>query len=267
MLEIKKIGPWKKVNKLIEQFPERSRRMQHVILRDVLKKFRRDVIGGLPKSPEMKEYGRLIQPRRLTGSFKRGEIGYALAADAKKLEMAEVDIETDVLYAVPTLEPISELSKLIIQYSPWTKDTLPENVGASRDIKLISRRVTREEVDKTRAIKKDILKKYESSFREAEAKIPRTEDEPEKPPIMSDLAFMALRMEFGIGQKQVAHWRPAYRRIYPGMREMFKSDKKYGRFLNDDGFTGWTTTLKKMKPLPIQEFTKLYAKFQKQVMK
>lgn len=237
-----------------------------MILRDAMKKFKEDLIRALPQSKEMDKYKKLIKEKEVSGVGDKNNIGYAIVADKRKMEMSEINAEEDVIYVVQKLKPVSDLSALLIQYSPWNKTKIPENAFSSKDVKIIVRRVTKKEADKVKEINTNILDKNKSMFEEANAKS-RTKEDIKKPEILSDMAFNAIRMEFGIGQKQNKHWGYACKKFRSNLMEMVKSNKKYKRCVSDIDYTQWQKDLPKLKKMPVQEFMQDCKKFQEKVIK
>ena len=266
MLEIKPLGDWKKVRKLAGEWPERAEQLRHRYVRDAAKKFRQAVRNNVPNKPGMNEYKRLMEITRLTGSFKKGECAYAVIADPKEIELTEIDKTYDAVYVVPSKEPVSDLTALLTEYGPWTMDTLPENWMKAQDAKLVTRRVTTEEMDKVREKNMAITKEMAAEFKAAEAKMVHVEEDIKKPKAMPDMQFRVLRMEFGIGQKQESHWRKAYRQLPEMLKEM-NEQGKYARWIVGAAYTQWQRKLEKMKKVPIQEFKTLYGEFQKKIVK
>lgn len=257
-------GPWERVKRLFASHRERVEFLERKVLMDSTEQLKKDVLSNLPNESRAKEYGDAIKEAEFTGSLRKGEMCYGLYASDKELELKDLDKTYDVVYVLPAKEPVSLLGALCIEYSPWTVDKLPENVGAAKDVKLVTRRVTSEEVEKVRTINNDVLKKESAKFKEAEAKLPRTVDEIEKPKAMSDLKFQALRWEFGLKEKQIAHWKPAVGMFWQRIKERVQGSNEYERIIGDDRYSQWKSDPENWEKIPIQEIDK---NFQKKVAK
>lgn len=153
-----------------------------------------------------------------------GNDAFAVRAIPKARKVAEVDAEATVLYVRPRsrrmLRLHPEIGVLAI-HSPWTMDTLPFFPNR-RHAKVVSRSVRREEVE---AVAEDRKKDQRVWKAELERLGVRPEVKlvvPPKARVLPDVAFEALRIEFGLGgKKSRAHWRPALRALanqgVPGM--------------------------------------------------
>jgi hypothetical protein len=204
-----RIRPWRAnrdAQKFIQQLEPRFREVGKVLAWQSAMFVLEEVIRRLP-------------PGRYRNSLELVEVGegsYAIQAKSKAKKVSEVDAEATVLYVRPKSRRAVRLHPeigVLAQYSPWTMDTLPF-FPSRRYAKVISRTVRRSELD---AVKED-RKRDESLWK---SELQRLGIRPEvklsvspKARVLPDVAFEALRIEFGLGGKQSrAHWRPALRAL------------------------------------------------------
>lgn len=266
MISIKPIGPWHKVRLLMTHKKRRIEVVRHKILRDFAQNFRDAVVSKIPESKETDAYKKSIQLKELSGSFSVEELGYAMIAEPEKMALYDLNQRSTVVYVALIDDQVDDLGALLVENSPWVIPRLPRNVGNVKGVKLVHRNVTEKEADKVQVENDKLLKTMKRDFEKAGAKYVLADDDKiEQPTSMPDLAFMALRMEFGLFAKQVPHWRHAIKQSKDILKEMFADKKEYARYLNNADFTDWVTPLKKIKKLPMKEFDKNFGEFQKKI--
>jgi hypothetical protein len=232
-------------------------------MRDVVKQFKEDVEAKIPK--KLKPYREAIEKKELLGSFKPGELAYAVVAEGKKLKLKDVNKRLNVVYVVQKKREIDEYAQLLIENGPWAIARLPVNIPDT--VKLIHREVTKEEVRKVQDANDKMLGQFKRDFEAAGARFGKIEEEPEQPESMSDLLFKALRMEFGIKHQAMPHWGHAYKRIEQRLRGLMRKEgSKYESLLGDETNTDWVTPLREWDKISVQEFMRKYKDFQKKVI-
>jgi len=152
-------------------------------------------------------------------SLELVEVGkgtYAIRASGGGKKVSEVDSSSTILYVRPKTRRVLRLSPeigVLARFSPWTMDTLPF-FPDRRKATVVSRKVRRSELDHVIEDRKRDEPVWKS---ELQALGIRPEVElvvGPKARVLPDVAFEALRMEFGLGGKDsVAHWRPALRAL------------------------------------------------------
>lgn len=141
-----------------------------------------------------------------------GDGTYAIQAQSTSQKVSDVDAESTVLYVRAKGRRVLRVHPeigVLARHSPWTMSTLPF-FPSRRYAKVISRIVRRSELEniledreKDKPIWKAELEKL--GVRPAVKLVI-----PPKSLVIPDVAFEALRIEFGLGGKQGrAHWRPA----------------------------------------------------------
>jgi len=265
MFKVKKKGPWKQVSKLMSTMPRRVERVKHELVRGMARRFMEDMKAQLPDTPEMEQYKDSLQLRALTGPVKKDEVSYAIFSDPKEMEVAHLNEKEAVVYVEAKLGKLSELSQLAIDYSPWTVDQLPRNLPG-HEVRFVHRQVTEGEVDEIRERNLKTIQQYSAQFTRAGAKFDKA-DEIDQPATIPDLAFQAIRMEFGIGQKPVRHWSYALHRFSGRIKEMTTSPSIYGKHVEDPNFTGWRAPMGRVRKMTLQDFLSKCKEFQERVTK
>jgi hypothetical protein len=264
MLTVKKTGDWGKIARLFRSREKRLDRMRHNLVRELMKRFKKDLESKLPASDEMKQYVEAIEERRLTGSFRKPEFAYALIAVPEKMDLKDLNKAQTVVYAVRTKSVVSDLAVLLIELSPWIVDRLPVNIPED-EVKLHHRNVTEDEVERLRERSDEVLATRKSDLRKAGARFKRREEDPDPPQSMPDLAFKALRMELGIKHRQVKHWGYAIEQVENHLKQMLRGDNDYRKYIADPYFTEWNAPMENREKMSAQEFLRDYFEFQKRV--
>lgn len=267
LLEVRQIGSWPLLKVLMRDKNARLEAQRIKIVRDFVEEFRRVVEGQLPKTPDMDLYRESIVERELVGAYDKRtkEFAYALVAEGRKMDLMSIDEDTHVVYVLPTKEPTPQLGVLLIEHSPWVRRYMDTDRLQHLDgVKYVHRRVSPEEVEKVARKNEQAISEHSKDFAAAHA-LNLDKEKPQPPKSVPDLAFLAMRMEFGIGMPMIPHWHYAAQRAKLILKGMFSNEKKYTRYINDPRFTQWRKPEKKLKPMPIQRFVKRFKEFQDKV--
>jgi hypothetical protein len=159
--------------------------------------------------------------------------------------------------------------EVLERYNPWTIDTLPFQPERSEAM-IISRKVDRREADRVSKLRKRDTPQWRAELDRAGVRNIK-KDRQIKPPksvkTIPDVAFEALRLEFGLGGvKGHAHWRPAILRlVHGGVKHEVRHKKDYAKTLTSLKFRGWkkwpTRTRHKIRIAEAQK----YVPFQKKL--
>lgn len=121
------------------------------------------------------------------------------------------------------LTPPSAETRVLATFSPWTMETLPFAPKRSEAV-VVTRRVSKREVQRITEQRKE----DEHEWREQLRKIGVNQQKSDlgssdlKAKQVQDVAFEALRLEFGYGGlKAVPHWRPAIREAVQVVRHLW----------------------------------------------
>ena len=172
----------------------------------------------IPATDEYALYRKSLELVRITG-MPKGTCGYSVRVPTRNKKIKGVDADRSLLYvkARKTLSRIRPAIKVLVDGSPWTVDTLPF-WPAKKEAKVIVRKVRSQEVKKiSKKLKRTAKLTWKKELTRAGVKS-RAKGAPLKIPkgakIIPDLAFQAIRLEFGQGGvKPKPHWRPAIRSL------------------------------------------------------
>ncbi len=196
------------------------------------------VTAKIPNKPEFSAYRQAL---RVVQSGLPSNPVFSVIAEGKE---EPVIVATDVLYFKPKKirGRIDPVVGVLMQHQPWTTDTLPFE-PSRKFADLVSRRVTRDEVNRVRKAREETRSEWTQQLQKLGIQPkPKTEDEQAQTKAVSDLTFMALRLEYGLGRtKAVAHWRPAIRSVKKRVEEMFASKKIASAMMNwkDNEWRKW----------------------------
>lgn len=262
-----------KAIQMTKEWPERTKFLTSSVPYEISRYVHEGVKKGIPGGREWAAYRDSLEVAEARTKAVKGAAIYAVRADVKSRGVTEQNAEDTILYVrakggttwagnprggsgsfkVPTKVYILE------KYSPWTWDTLPF-VPKRTHAKIISRKVREAEVDKISdsrkrdmpRVRRDLARAGVRSFKGARAGIESIKTAP-------DVAFEALRLELGVGQKARPHWRPILRTVRSSIRRP-SLRKKWVLAITDPGWR-----LREPSPgLPTVTFTDLksYRHFQ-----
>jgi hypothetical protein len=243
-VSIKENRSSKNLSKVMNQWPARSAHLQKLLPYLAAEYVLEKINDNLPKGSDYDAYRSSLEVVQVVG-LPRGMGGYAIRVNKRARKVREVDVPLTIVYvrANRKLRRIPKAIKILEKYSPWTVQTLPFQPKRSEAL-VISRRVSRREVEKVgKARLKD-----RPAWRKALDKTGRREiskdkqlNIPKKVNALPDVAFEAIRLEFGAGgMKAQPHWKPALRELVStGMKHMLRSDHRIKRSYLSAGYTQW----------------------------
>jgi len=141
-----------------------------------------------------------------------GDGTYAIQAKSTTQKVSDVDAESTVLYVRAKSRRVLRLHPeigVLAKHSPWTMGTLPF-FPSRRYAKVISRKVRRSELENVVEDRKKDRPVWKAELENLGVRPDVKLVIPPKAQVVPDVAFEALRIEFGLGGKRSrAHWRPA----------------------------------------------------------
>lgn len=189
------------------------------------------VQSKIPSGPSYNTYRRSLK----LVQFPTTDPVFAIIAESKA---EPVDSSRDVLYIRErnTGRRTPPEVKLLLQYQPWTADTLPLP-PPTKFVEVIKRRVSEREVELVRKNVESKRREWTAAFTKAGVRLPQGPVADSK--AVPDIAYTAIRLEYGLGgSRAVAHWRPALASVRQQVTKIF-SDEEVGRALLDWSFSGW----------------------------
>jgi len=175
------------------------------------------LMTGLPKS-----YSGLRGALRLGRvNASKGAVGYGVYADSsgmKKTKARKVDPQTGVFYIRPKkgkLVRVPEKIRILQQFSPWTLDSMPF-FPTKREGSVITRKVSEKEVLKVKELRELDRPKWQPLLVKEGIRISKNQTIrlPPRAEVVEDVAFQALRLEFGGGDRAAKPiWRPVIRSL------------------------------------------------------
>jgi len=220
------------------ELPLRAAAIQRYLMYTAAQETLEAVVAKIPNKPEFSAYSKAL--RVVQSGLPKNPV-FSVIAEGKE---EPVIVATDVLYFKPKKirGRIDPVVGVLMQYQPWTTDTLPFE-PPRKFADMVSRRVTRDEVNRVRKAREDSRSEWTQQLQKLGVQPkPKTEDEQAQTKAVADLTFMALRLEYGLGRtKAVAHWRPAIRSVKKRVEEMFASKKIASAMMNwkDNEWRKW----------------------------
>lgn len=250
-----KVGPdkdTKRVLSMVREYPKRIKAVRGEFTREVAEEVKNDLVRAIPKTSTFKDYREGLRVSKV-GRFPGVDDVFTVDVPSNKKSAKNVDPKVTIFLISPKPRARGSLGKIKVlqQYGPWTSDTLPFYPAESEAV-IITRRVTRKEAASIRNKRNRDAPKWKAALASAgavERKSGRKTLTSKQGTMVPDVAFQALRMEFGIGgQTSKAHWRPTIlniaRRKLP---KLFKKRTKYDKVMSEPQNVDWLTWPKREK--------------------
>lgn len=236
----------KQLQLLVAEWSERTEHLLKMIPYLAADHVRKDMMDRIPKGEDWAAYRSSLGVAQVTGA-PVGLAAYVLRSDLKDRRVKQLDAPKTLLYVKPLKRMGRVKPEILIleKYSPWTVQLLPF-MPKRGEASVISRRVHPREiarVEKDRTRDRPQWRRALDRAGHREVKKDKRLKIPKKMHTIPDVAFEALRLEFGLGGvKGVPHWRPAlHRLISTGLRSMFRRDPHLVHVLTRRSFRGWKT--------------------------
>lgn len=202
------------------------------------------VAERLPSKDDYSTYASSLEVVKVAGVRPAEGVAYAIRVRPRAQRVRKVDSKKVVLYIRPRrrLARVPPQIEVLEKYNPWTLDTLPF-MPKKREALVIMRRVNGREVTKIgeqRKRDKPQWRKELARVGVAPAKGATKLKLGRNTKALPDVAFEALRLEFGLGVQPKPHWRPALRHFLPtGFRSMLRKMPELQAALTKPKFFGW----------------------------
>lgn len=199
--------------RMIQEWPQRTKALMGQFTYDAAEDVKKGILARLPTTGEAKDYRKGLQVAQVDGLSGNAQ-GHALFVFTKSKRVKKSDRKNTLIY-IKVSKKLKRPSARVValeKYGPWPIDMLPFK-PSSAEAKTISRKVRPSEVTSRRKT----MTRTRKMWRGALVKAGVSDKQAKRSPKLSkqlravpDLAFTALRMEFGVGgQKTRAHWRPS----------------------------------------------------------
>lgn len=201
------------------------------------------VQGRIPRSPDWNAYQKSVKLVR-EGPARADNPTFVAYAKPTRLKNRDIDTARSVLYVRAKKTVLGKVPKEVLvlaKFNPWTADTLPFSPKKNQAV-IVVRKAKKREVQSVA----EKRKKDEPEWRKElnalgireirkQPKIPEL-----KTKIISDLAFDALRLEFGLGgTKPVPHWRPAIKESLSYVKRLYRHRSFFTRTMSDPSYQAW----------------------------
>ena len=242
------IAPTKRalrVKTLTKEWPKRTRGVRRLIAFQSAEQVKTSLLERIPRKG-WDEYREALRVSRVSGDLGKAD-AFSVYVDPKARQVREVDEPKTLLYirSRRRLRRAKPEIEILEKYSPWTLDTIPFTPKRA-DAQLVSRTATKREVRKVARARIKDRKQWRYELLKAGVPLPkpRLGGKTKLPKVVPDVAFAAMRLEFGFGVKGVPHWRPAVQDLMSSGVASFRRDPMIrGAFLKPS-FTEWRSWVK-----------------------
>lgn len=228
------------------------------------------VLSKIPVQHDYADYRKSLEVVDVRGG-PNNQSKFAIRSNPKYRKVRSIDVPHTALYIRPRryLRKIRPEIKILEKYSPWTPETLPFTPKQSEAL-VIYRKVQLREAEQIAKARKRDKPKWSEALSKLGFRISNEDsskiDKDIK--VMPDLAFQAMRLEFGVGgQKAVPHWRPMSKFLMgDGGNKILKSPM-VGSALADPNFKAWKDWSKPKSKQMAERDSKDLEVFQKKLFK
>jgi len=263
MFEVQRTGDWKELGEVLKTMPQRisafSRRMAQL----TAESFLNEVREKLPKSPRYQVYRDALEVKQIeqTSEMRRKVIhSYAVVASPVLEDMSLLDIKTTIIYVLGG----TSIGNVLAQYNPYTIDTLPVYKGIEKQ-KYVYRQVTEGEVTRIRQASQRVSNLVIENLSKIGV-VARIGARQMHLPVLKDIVFQALRMEFGImGEQSIPIWRRVVKNPKPLVDTVVSQHKELGNILFGRGKDYQQLLLDQQTPKMREDETKAFKEFAQQV--
>ncbi len=253
------------ISAFAEEFEERylyaRQRFLYLIASSVLE----GVLDRIPSGKEWEEYRKSLLLSEIMG-ISDGE-GVAIRSKLKPSRMKKSESGRTVLY----IEKSKRLRRsppeiaILMKYMPWTLETIPIFPN-KRDASIITRKVSKREVDNVDKQRRREKSKWEADLKRAGIKESVLKKKKAiMPVVVRDLYFEAVRLELGINKKARPHWSPSLRNVRGRFAINVANDSKIKKAMLDFNWKGWKSE-QKLQKVPVS-LAKKVVQFQQAVSK
>ncbi len=199
-----------------DEWMERMNKVRAEYVRSVAERVLTSLQDRIPGKAEYDSYRDSLEVVGVKGNGN--ESVFAVRSSPHSRGVTKVDVPRTVLYIRPRrkLSRIRPEIKILEQHNPWTVNTLPFTPKRSH-AQVISRRVQQREVERIEKDRKEDRKVWRRELAKVGIREPSRSKRtkvPKRIKTIPDVAFEALRLEFGMGGvKAEPHWRPGIRAV------------------------------------------------------
>lgn len=251
--------------RILPQLGARLRELRRWMLYQMVEGAQRGVLDYMPNTKAVAGYRKALRVSRVLAG---GQLdAFAIHVDQKSSGVRTIDPRCTVVFIRVKrrrlVRPPPQVA-VLQRYSPWTLDTLPF-LPTRREAMIVSREVSAKEAHTVGQERRAEEKEWRAELtRVGSRTLPRKDRLvfPKAPgSAVPDVAFEALRLEFGMGgARAVPHWRPAIRDAPRALlRSTLQRRGDVVRLLTQPSFTGWRRWVPRLHPLRPAEARKFVA--------
>jgi hypothetical protein len=255
---------------LVQQWSQRFPRLRSRFVFAIAEVVREALLERIPKGDEWAAYRDSLETVRVQGAPKNTTI-FSLRSNPSSRRVRQEDVPRTVLYVRPrtSLARKSQKIEILAKFSPWTIQTLPFTPKKS-EATVITRRVTPREVERVEKARKKDRIKWQKELSRHGVRVPMRDRKLQARTSVvegiPDVAFEALRLEFGLGQVNARpHWRPALKElVMTGVKGLLRQDPELRRIVFKRGYSGWKKAAHTRKRIRMSE-ARRYLEFQRRL--
>lgn len=228
---------------LFGQFDERTEHLRRMIPFIAAQQTLAGVVANIPAGKQYASYRGLLKLVRVGPKGWGGGV-YAVYGKPKLGAQAAIDASRTILYVQVKrnrMTPPSPDVVVLAKYSPWTLETLPFSPKRN-EAAVVTRKVRKREVQTVTAQRRDDESEWKAALDKAGTRrVHKNVTPPElKTKMVQDIAFEALRLEFGYGGVRAApHWRPAVREAVQHVKRLWKTKNNVTSVLFKEKNKAW----------------------------
>jgi len=242
MIRLKADKGYRESMELIEQWPDRTRSLLSSVPHRSAEEVLEEVKDAIPNRRDWRAYRKSLRVVQVRG-LPDDEAAWAIRSRPKAKKIRRVDARETVLYVRPRRRqrPTPEAISILARHSPWPVDEIPFFPKRS-EATIVSRKVSRREVMFVKRTRRRDARQWKAEIEREGIRGVGKRKKKDMPDAVAvpDLAFQAIRLEFGRGgQRGKPHWRPVLRAFRTRFFNFAKRQREWRETMTDLGYRGW----------------------------
>lgn len=259
------------LDKLMSEWAERSRKIRSQFTYLATEYAYEQIVSRIPNGMEYRAYKQGLTFAKVMG-VGGDEDAYSIYIDPKRSKVRKVDARKTLLYVRAKRRSRRTPPEIAVleRYNPWTSSSLPF-VPKKRWAVVVSRKEGAGAVARTEKLRARDRPKWLRELAKAGVRSVKKDQGikiPKKLQALPDVALDGIRLEFGLGMRSDAHWRPTILKLMKtDLKRLLRQrkGKELIKCFTDSGFSKWKKWPRKMsRKLRVGEARK-YKGFQKRL--
>lgn len=225
--------------RVARSWARRTRALRNRVAYESAVRTRATLMETIPTGREWNEYRDSLDIAEVQG-LGMGEAAYTLRSRIQARGVDTLKEESTILYVRVNrqMRVVRPSIEILEKYNPWTVDTIPF-YPPSTVAKILSRETTKLTTGKVRKRRIKDRRLWQTELSQVGVRVQNRPAKKDTAKAISDVAYSAFKLEFGLGVKPHPHWRPALKNLQVAVPRRLSNNPKIRRLFTDPSFTGW----------------------------